>query len=335
MIGVAVSEQDRDAVKEFFELFKTPWEPAVRGRKYRVILATGDQVGRFDGEVFIVYGSSACEVDRKEGNEPTQHSGPVDIEWGQWSFPVYRGVGIFEPGDREGAVKANGKAVDYRRRTSEADVWRIGYDLFDEVRHLLTEGQSTAHACLPTLELHIELLRHVLVESNISFVEIPPRPAGYDFICCLTHDVDFFGIRRHKFDRTMAGFVYRASLGSLIDLVRGRRSFVEACKNWWACCSLPFVFAGVLPDFWRPFEDYAKVEEGRGSTFFLVPFEGLPGISPDGTVKAWRAVPYGLSDVQQEVRRAASRGTEIGLHGRRSPGTGASDFADREEDGRD
>ena len=59
----------------------------------------------------------------------------------------------------------------------------------------------------PTLELHIALLRHLLLQSGVSFVEIPPRPGDYDFICCLTHDVDFFGIRRHKWDRTLAGFV--------------------------------------------------------------------------------------------------------------------------------
>ena len=45
-----------------------------------------------------------------------------------------------------------------------------------------------------------------------------------------------------------------------------------------ALLSLPLVFLGLVPDFWRPFDDYARVEEGTRSTFFLVPFKGRPGV---------------------------------------------------------
>jgi hypothetical protein len=117
------------------------------------------------------------------------------------------------------------------------------------------------------------------------------------------------------FDRTMAGFLYRSSIGSLIDLVRSRRSLAEAGRNWLACCSLPLVLVGVLPDFWRPFEDYAKVEDIRKSTFFLVPFKGKPGVSPDGMRNTWRATTYGIDDVREEVKAAAACGTELGVHG--------------------
>jgi hypothetical protein len=113
----------------------------------------------------------------------------------------------------------------------------------------------------------------------------------------------------------MAGFLYRASIGSLIDLVRGRRSITEAARNWLAFCSLPLVTAKILPDLWRPFDDYAKVEDGRQSTFFLIPFKGRPGLAPDGTIKRWRAAPYGIGDIQEEVKKAAGRGSELAVHG--------------------
>jgi hypothetical protein len=146
-------------------------------------------------------------------------------------------------------------------------------------------------------------------------VEIPPRPEGYDFISCLTHDVDFFGIRRHKFDRTLGGFVARASLKTLSELVRGRLPLEQAARNWMALLSLPLVFLKLAPDFWRPFDDYARVEEGSRSTFFLVPFKGRPGMAPDGTVKAARAVSYEVSEIQEEMSQAAVRGSELAVHG--------------------
>ena len=85
--------------------------------------------------------------------------------------------------------------------------------------------------------------------------------------------------------------------------------------NWVALLSLPLVFLGLVPDLWRPFEDYARVEDGRRSTFFLVPFKGRPGVAPDGTVNAARAVPYQVTEIQEDVRKAASRGSELAVHG--------------------
>lgn len=315
MIGLVASRVDMDVAGEFFELFKTPWERAVPGKKYRVILTTDGLIEDLNGEVFLVYGSGEQEVDREAGVVGNRVNGPLDIEWGESTFPLYGRAALFDGDTRDRILKARGKCLDSRYCTRGRVVRRIGYDLFDEIRYLLTEGQPAAQALAPTLELHIALLRHLLLESSIPFLEIPPHPEGHDFICCLTHDVDFFGIRRHKFDRTLAGFIYRASVGTLLDLVRGRRSLAEAARNWLAFCSLPFVFVGVVPDFWRPFEDYAKVEDGRRSTFFLVPFKGRPGFALDGSINAWRATPYGIADIEGEVRKASDRGCELAVHG--------------------
>lgn len=315
MIGVAASGTDRGVAEEFFELFKTPWEWAVPGRKYRVVLSTCGRTEGLDGDVLLVYGSGERDIDREVGGKVDRTSGPADIEWGKSTFPVYGEAALFDGDPRDRILRSRGRFLDYRYHKDNRLVWRIGYDLFNEIRYLLTKGQPTAYALTPTLELHIALLRHLLCESQVHFLEIPPYPEGHEFICCLTHDIDFFGIRRHKFDRTMAGFLYRASVGTLIDLLSGRRSVGEATRNWLAFCSLPLVFIGAVPDFWRPFEDYSKVEDGRRSTFFLVPFRGRPGIAPDGSINSWRATPYGIADVEEEVKKASDSGSELAIHG--------------------
>jgi hypothetical protein len=193
--------------------------------------------------------------------------------------------------------------------------WRIGYDLFQEIRYLLSEGQPACHAPTPTLELHIDVLRTLLVEAGVPFLEIPPRPHDHAFICCLTHDVDFHGIRRHTFDWTLAGFVGRASVGTMIGLLRGRRTVTEALRNWAALLSLPLVHLGLVRDFWQPFESYAHADAARRSTFFLIPRRGAPGRAPDGRTRPLRAVPYQVNEIADEVRALVTRGSEVAVHG--------------------
>lgn len=315
MIGVVANQTDLQTAEEFFELFKTQWEPAVPSRKYSVVLSTDDCAGNFEAEVLLIYGSESRAVDRAAEFALEALSGPVDVEWGESAFPIYGPVAVFDADVCESTLRAGGKSLEYQHHSGAQRVRRIGYDLFREVHYLLTAGQPASQALTPTLELHIALLRSVLLDSGVPFVEIPPRPEGLDFICCLTHDVDFFGIRRHRCDRTLAGFVARASVGTLIDLLKGVRPVAEAVRNWGALLSLPLVYLGLARDFWQPFADYAQVEEGPQSTFFLVPFRGRVGIAPDGTVRPKRAVPYQISDVGAEVNAALTDGSELGVHG--------------------
>lgn len=314
MIGVSANEADLEIAREFFELFKTPWEPVVPSRKYRAVLCTDGRTANLDADLILIYSSRQEPYVRESSIEAEQLHGPQDLTWGEWTFPIYGRVARLGGSDAP-LVECRGQGIDCRQSIGPRVVRRIGYDLFEETRHLLTHGQPALRAGTPTLELHIGLLRHLLVESDVSFVEIPPRPSERDFICCLTHDVDFFGIRRHRFDRTLWGFAARASVGTLSDVLRGRRALREAFRNWAALLSLPLVFLGLVRDFWRPFDDYSQVESGRPSTFFLVPFKGRPGTGPDGAINARRATPYGIPDVALEAAKAADEGSEIALHG--------------------
>jgi hypothetical protein len=326
MIGVVAKAEHLEAAAEFFELFKTPWEAAVPGRKYRVLLTTDDWAEEFDADLVLAYGTAPQPGDDQAGVSPETIDGSSLAEWEGVTFPLYTGAAVFQGNAGAGILKVRGRAIDYRRQppadppiteneSQHRTTWRIGYNLFSEVRWLLTHGQPASFALTPTLELHIAVLRRLLLQSGVSFVEVPPQPGKHEFVCCLTHDVDFFGIKRHKWDRTLAGFVYRGTIGTLFGLLRGRRTIVEAVRNILAVLSLPFVFAGLRRDFWQPFEDYAAADGDRGSTYFLAPFKKLPGVSPDGTTDSVRGVPYAVGDITQEIAKAQAPRTEFALHG--------------------
>ncbi len=315
MIGVIADPVDLEVAAEFFELFKTPWEPAVSGRPYRVVLSAVEHSTTIDAKVLLVYGSAKRSIDTDAGVTAVRTHGTIDVEFEGSRVPLYKNVNFFEGDHNGGFLTSPLGCMMYRRQKGQRTIWRIGYDLFGEARHLLSTGQPAVNAHIPTLELHIAALRRLLVESEVPFVEVLPRPVGYDFTCCLTHDVDFFGIRRHGLDKTMGGFVVRASFGTLIDWLQGRRPISEAIQNWLALASLPFVFLKIKRDFWQPVEDYERADNRRPSTYFVVPFKGRPGVSPDGTVNSTRAVKYQASEVKEDLRRAADQGRELALHG--------------------
>ena len=313
MIGLVADAADLDVAFEFFELFKTPWEPAIPGRLYSAVLAVNRPIADVDAPVVVVYDGKAEEP---AGNKSSQSAAHL-MQWGESTIPIYGPLATFDDGSNDGPVlTAGGKAVLRRRTVGAQVVWQLGYDLLGEIRHLLNAGQPVTSAHAPSLELHIDVLRSLLLESGVPFLEVPPRPHGVDFICCLTHDIDFVGLgRQGLLSKTLAGFIWRASFGTARDVLRGRRRLPDAMRNWVAVLSLPLVWAGWIRDPWEPFDDYAGVEDPRHSTFFVVPFSNRPGIAPDGTIDRTRAVRYRVDDIMPALRRARAAGSEVGVHG--------------------
>jgi hypothetical protein len=314
MIGVAAHDTDHEFVSEFFELFKTPWEWFVPGRDYAAALIADGHTDPGNAVTALIYGAAEHPLDRRTGMSMHLMKEPTHVHWDDSVFPVYGDVATFHGPTENSLLSAGPGAVDYRVCAGTRYVWRVGYDLFTEIRYLLQTGQPPQHAQTATLELHIAVLRQLLLNSGVSFVEVPPRPFGRDFACCLTHDVDFFGVTRHKFDRTIAGFLARASLGTFIEWLGGRRPWSDVTQNWRTVWSLPLVFLGLAPDFWRPLEDYQKVEGGLPSTFFVIPFKGRPGVGLNGKVAATRAAAYQVSEIASEVRSAVAVGSELAVH---------------------
>ena len=316
MIGVIASATDYPVVSEFFELFKTPWEFYRSDRQYDVLLCAGnDSVDENAAKLVLIYAGREHPSDAKEKIEIASRRSNLILSHMGARIPIY--------GDSVTFRRANaGVPVDEESRQPVVQlnhggtVVRIGYDLFAEVRTLLTVGQPAVNASMPALDLHIALLRELIVASGASLTEIPPIPDGYKFIACLTHDVDHPAIRSHKFDHTVLGFLYRATFGSLRDFLRGRIPVRNLLTNWAAALKLPFVYLGLAKDFWCDFADrYRELEEGLGSTFFIIPFKAYPGKNRRGQAPGFRAARYGARDVANTIRKITAAGSEIGLHG--------------------
>ena len=238
------------------------------------------------------------------------------LEADDLQLPLYTGA-LTLAGDATilGRSASSGAALVVKCMTGSSPVIRCGYDLFSEVEFLLSAGQPRERAGTPTLDLHIALMRHWIVAAGIPLWEIPPVPPGHQFLACLTHDVDFLGIRRHRLDRTLAGFLLRASLGSLSGFIRGRRSLRYLLRNWAALLSLPLVYAGVLPDFWLPFDRYIKADGEFRSTFFVIPFGDRPGRGLDGPSDPRRSVKYAAEETRPWLSKLRSLDFEVGVHG--------------------
>ena len=208
-------------------------------------------------------------------------------------LPIYGNCAAF--GKSDGAtltVEDSGKSALLEIAVGGQTFIRIGYDLFQEIRALLTNGQPAIHAQIPALEIHIALLRDLIVGHSIPLVEIPPVPEGRDFIACLTHDVDHVGIRNHKFDHTMFGFFYRATIGSAAGFFQRQKNFEASRRQLAAAASLPLVHLGIASDFWFQFDHYVEIEKGFASTFFVIPKKGETGLDENGNRLAKRAASY-------------------------------------------
>ncbi len=318
MIGVIADKADSDVAAEFFELFKTPWEFYRTSRPYDVILCDGEAEPKHDAaRLILAYSGRRLFSDAPERIEIGSGTSTRMLRHRGARLPIYgesltfreRGLGLL-------LEEASGNAAIDEHRSGDQLRVRIGYNLFGEIRRLLTAGQPPAYAAIPTLERHIALLRDLILAARIPLIEIPPVPVGYKGIACLTHDVDHPSIRQHGWDRTVLGLLYRAVLGSLANLLRGRIPLRDLIRNWMAAAKLPWIQTGLAKDFWRDFADRYAAEEGRGcSTFFVLPFQGCPGRTAEGPAPAMRAAGYGAGDIFDLLGKMVTTGSEVGLHG--------------------
>ncbi len=315
MIGVACRTEEREIVQEFFELFKTPWEFFDEEHVYEVLIASVE-VRFLTAPLVVLFGSQRIDFDIQTGIPVRGRYYQGNLETDGLIVPIYGGLLTF---GQEGQVllraQASREPAALRIGKGQGTLLRIGYDLWKEVAILLSRGQPLAHAFTPTLELHIALLRHWILTAGLTLVEIPPVPAGHRFIMCLTHDIDFAGIRQRKGDASVWGFLYRASLGSLMAFFRGRSSGRKLLRNWKAVASLPFIYLGLTEDFWSAFHEYATVEGDLRSTFFVIPFKKRTGERVSAERPQQRATQYDIFDIQDTVHDLHRRGFEIGVHG--------------------
>jgi hypothetical protein len=317
VIAVVAPEHDRDSVREFFELFKTPWEFYQSGRKYDVALVAVGAAEHLacDAKVLITYGSDDTAFDARASSPPFIRQQHLWLRCPQGRIPIYGRCLTF---DIEGfglVDELHGRSVGYISSRGRTVCIRLGYDLFREIDLLLSCGQPVENSGVPTADRHVALLRALILGCKVPLVEIPPIPHEYNFIVCLTHDVDHPAVRLHKWDRTLFGFGYRAVIGSVFKLIRRRLTFPQLVKNWSAIFKLPFVYLGLSPDFWNTCQQYLRLEHGLRATYYFIPRKNAPGRVPHGRVPAERKAAYDLRDVADQIHCLRSAGCEIGLHG--------------------
>ena len=314
MIGIIANPAADLVVREFFELFKTPWEYYRSDRHYEVVLCVGDaKLDSVSASLIIHYADRKTSVDEVRKIRIQSARNDSVISYGRKRLPLVGHNVTIHPQRTVGDNSS--ESVTYFSRSGKQAFVRVGYDLFYEVRVLLTQGQSPPNAGIPTLDLHIALLRHLIAACGITLVEIPPIPDKYPFMACLTHDVDHAFIRRHKLDRTMSGFLYRAIFGSAVNLVRGRIAFPALLMNWAAAAKLPFVYLGLARDFWNDFDRYLAIDKGKPSTFFVIPFENHAGNTFQGLAPPLRACRYDVSHLAKKIPGLIAAGCEVGVHG--------------------
>lgn len=315
MIGVVASAAQHRVVREFFNLFKTPWEFCGLGASYEVLICADSQVAFNPAQLVVVYGARPGAFDAQNGLEAISSSKGAHLSFKGNRIPLYGDCVSLSGRGKTVLQTEKGETVGLEFGPAERRCVRLAFDLFSEVKQLLRRGQPAAHARIPTLDLQIALLRDLIVERSIPLVEIPPVPPGYKFIVCLTHDLDHPGIKNHRCDHTMFGFLFRAIFGSLAGFCKGRRSFQQLAANWRAAISLPLVHLGLAADFWKTIGRYREIEGALPSTFFVIPQQDNPGRGIDGPAPSRRAARYVVEQLRDEIKALVATGCEIGLHG--------------------
>jgi hypothetical protein len=315
MIGVLCNEIERDAVGEFFELFKTPWEFYDSSGNYEVVLSTCKVIPEINSRLIIIYSSDATQFDTQRGYSLSRCSTGVVSGEGEFNLVIYGSLSSVKGEGRTLLGLSEGKRVAIEIPEKDQLFIRVGYNLFQEAIFLLTYGQPADNSLEPTLDNHIYLLRTWIVASGITLIEIPPVPYGHSLIACITHDVDFAGIRYHKLDRTFWGFLYRALVTSPLEVMRGNSSMDRMLKNLKAVFKLPLIYMGIVKDFWNEFETYTQIDAEDHSTFYIIPYKKYPGAKFMGIFSRHRATQYDINDITDEVKSLRAQGFEIGLHG--------------------
>jgi hypothetical protein len=318
MVGVSCHPHQELGVREFFQLLKIPWEFVRPGEAYSILICTDLYEGNTPARLTIVYSPLQTSLDTALGFKLVASQTGTLIHHGHHRIPIYSQTAFVESispirifAEGPGGLRGVGVILERDGRT----LARIGYDLFEEVLFLLGPGQPPVFSKAATLEVQIEILRSIIVQSGLPLKEIPPRPWGHPFVVCLTHDVDFLNIRDHGWDKTFLGYLSRSLLPFFFKGWKGKKRWANYWKNLKAVWKLPAVYAGKAPDTWNDLDRYLDIERDLPSTFFWVPRPNDPGRNPRGRVEGLRAIRYDLIQERSSTATLIQRGKEIGLHG--------------------
>jgi hypothetical protein len=157
MIGVVAQPAEREAAREFFELCKTSWEFWRPDGRYEVVLATSETVSA--GAPLVLIFSGTDPLRGAAAMLPIRClAGGARLSYGGRLLPIYGRAATFPScGPALIRAEATGEPALSSQRDGKTAVVRVGYNLFEETRILLSSGQPAGNADIPTLELHIAL----------------------------------------------------------------------------------------------------------------------------------------------------------------------------------
>ncbi len=180
-----------------------------------------------DGRAVLAFGSEAHMVGRplRRHHAGSPRSGTVDGLRGAADAPARDRRPCTRRRERRGAdatlLRCGGR--DSVARAEESRPVRL---------RPLCRGQAASgardkshrHAATPTLDLHIEARAPVARSAEAGSSSRSPRfETGTRTRVCLTHDVDFLALNAGTSAiARFSGFLYRATVGSMCDVVTGR-----------------------------------------------------------------------------------------------------------------
>src|SRR5581483_7976779 len=130
-------------VAEFFELFKTGWEFYRSGQQYDAVMSDGFlALEDINTKFVILYGGRILPDEVEFGEKLTTSRECNILRYRDLQLPIY-GDGLVFPSRAPSLLSdpVSGQPASYSTNYGGRTVLRIGYDLFSEVRLLLTTGQ--------------------------------------------------------------------------------------------------------------------------------------------------------------------------------------------------
>ncbi|MBI5591073.1 MAG: hypothetical protein HY881_11385 [Deltaproteobacteria bacterium] len=307
---------------EFFELFKTPWRFYRQGECYDIVIVDQAVEELPEGKIIFLYGAETLSFDSRNNLNPVRKNGLHLLKKRNGRrFPVFQGTCLFgDPlpnplGSAFLESEDDHLPASFCLQINGKTVIRIGYDLFSEVHFLLSKGQPPEYAHISTLDIHISIIRKLILRSGGFLIEIPPVPFGHSFITCLTHDVDFIELKPHKLDRSVLGFIARGLNPIKARGFDSKIAWKNVLRNWLAILTLPGVYLGRKKDPWFDIDRYLILESDTHSTFYFIPLKNVSGSSGRLPEPKYRAARYDISNYAELMQCLCREGFEVGVHG--------------------
>ena len=147
MIGVLCKDNEKDTVREFFELFKVPWQHYDDSRTYDICISTRNETKEINVKLLIIFSSRTNSFDEKLDTRPKCLGNNQVITVDDFAFPIYGELLTFQR-NRTPLLKTRdtGQPVAIEIPNGESKVVRVGYDLFQELSLLLSDKHDEKYA---------------------------------------------------------------------------------------------------------------------------------------------------------------------------------------------